>query len=67
MGTRQSGLPLYRIADLGRHADLALVALQHAKVILEEDPQLVSEVGQRLRILLYLFARDEALGYVQAG
>jgi ATP-dependent DNA helicase RecG len=35
--------------------------------VLARDPKLQSPRGQALRQLLYLFARDEAVGLVSAG
>jgi len=35
--------------------------------VLERDPQLDSERGQALRVLLYLFRRDEAVQFLRAG
>jgi ATP-dependent DNA helicase RecG len=35
--------------------------------VLERDPHLETERGRALRILLYLFRRDEAVQYLRAG
>ncbi|MEG3617304.1 ATP-dependent DNA helicase RecG [Magnetovibrio sp. PR-2] len=67
LGTRQSGLPEFRMADLDAHADLLSVATDDAKVILETDPDLQTERGQALRTLLYLFERDAAIKYLRSG
>lgn len=67
LGTRQSGLPEFRMADLDAHRDLLPVASDDAKVILETDPELQSERGQALRTLLYLFERDTAIKYLRSG
>jgi ATP-dependent DNA helicase RecG len=67
LGTRQSGMPEFRLADLGAHADLLAVARDDAQLVLARDPDLQSERGQRLRTLLYLFGRDEAVRYLRAG
>lgn len=67
LGTRQSGLPEFRMADLDAHRDLLPVASDDAKVILETDPELQSERGQALRTLLYLFERDAAIKYLRSG
>ena len=67
LGTRQSGLPEFRMADLDAHRDLLPVATDDAKVILETDPDLKSERGQALRTLLYLFERDAAIKYLRSG
>src|SRR5207247_5680687 len=67
LGTRQSGLPELRLADLARHAELVAVAHDDARLVLERDPQLASPRGEALRALLYLFRRDEAVQYLRAG
>ena len=67
LGTRQSGLPEFRMADLDAHSDLLSVATDDAKVILETDPDLQTERGQALRTLLYLFERDAAIKYLRSG
>jgi len=67
LGTRQSGLPEFRTADLAAHADLLVTARDDAKLILERDPKLASERGKALLTLLYLFERDAAIQYLQSG
>ena len=67
LGTRQSGLPSLRLADLAAHAELIAIAHDDARLVLEHDPHLDSERGEALRILLYLFRRDEAVQYLRAG
>ncbi|MEP4033300.1 ATP-dependent DNA helicase RecG [Roseibium polysiphoniae] len=67
LGTRQSGMPGFRIARAEDHADLMEVARDDARLILETDPELKSERGKALRCLLYLFGRDEAIRLLRAG
>ena len=67
LGTRQSGLPVLRLADLAQHETLVAVAHDDARLILERDPDLSSPRGEALRLLLYLFRRDEAVQYLRAG
>ncbi|MBF0267206.1 MAG: ATP-dependent DNA helicase RecG [Alphaproteobacteria bacterium] len=67
LGTRQSGLPEFKLADLAHHADLLAAAKDDAKLILERDPELESERGQALRTLLYLFARDAQVATLRSG
>jgi ATP-dependent DNA helicase RecG len=67
LGTRQSGLPLFRLANLEAHADLLPAVHDDVKLLLERDPQLDSPRGQALRSLLYLFRRDEAIRFLQSG
>lgn len=67
LGTRQSGLPAFRLADLVLHGDLLATARDDARLILDKDPELSGERGQALRILLYLFERDAAVRYLRSG
>ena len=67
LGTRQSGLPEFHIADLTRDRDLLDIAHDDAQVILQRDPKLDQERGHALRILLYLFERDAAVPLLRAG
>src|SRR5579864_9237014 len=57
LGTRQSGMPGFRVAQLEVHRDLMAVARDDAALILSRDPDLASERGAALRVLLYLFER----------
>jgi ATP-dependent DNA helicase RecG len=67
LGTRQSGVPGFRLARIEFHADLLEPARQDAALILARDPELKSERGEALRHLLYLFERDEAIRLLRAG
>jgi len=67
LGTRQSGLPVLRLADLAQHEELVAIAHDDARLILDRDPDLSSPRGAALRLLLYLFRRDEAVQYLRAG
>ena len=67
LGTRQSGLPALRLADLAVHEELIPIAHDDARLVLERDPHLEGERGRTLRTLLYLFRRDEAVQYLRAG
>jgi len=67
LGTRQSGMPAFKLADLDAHADLLETASADAKLILQRDPDLESERGKALRVLLYLFERDAAARTVRSG
>ncbi|MTI45740.1 ATP-dependent DNA helicase RecG [Roseibium hamelinense] len=67
LGTRQSGTPGFRIAQVEDHADLMEIARDDARLILETDPELKEKRGDALRCLLYLFGRDEAIRLLRAG
>jgi ATP-dependent DNA helicase RecG len=67
LGRRQSGMPEFKVADLAAHGDLLAAARDDAKLILTRDPELRSPRGEALRVLLYLFERDEAVRLLRAG
>ncbi|MEO3385827.1 ATP-dependent DNA helicase RecG [Mesorhizobium sp. CAU 1741] len=67
LGTRQSGTPGFRVARLERHGDLLEIARDDARLVLERDPELRSQRGEALRILLYLYGRDDAVRLLRAG
>jgi ATP-dependent DNA helicase RecG len=67
LGTRQSGVPGFRLARIEVHANLLEPARQDAALILARDPDLKTERGDALRHLLYLFERDEAIRLLRAG
>ena len=67
LGTRQSGLPQFRLADLAVHAELLQTARDDARLILGRDPDLASPRGEALRVLLYLFERDAVVAYARSA
>ncbi|ODR99001.1 ATP-dependent DNA helicase RecG [Methyloceanibacter methanicus] len=67
LGTRQSGLPGFRIAQLPEHQELLAAARDEARLCLSHLPHLEGERGERLRLLLYLFERDDAVKLMRAG
>jgi len=67
LGTRQSGLPGFRIARPEVHGKYLGAARDDAQLILSRDPSLKSERGEALRQLLYLFGKDEAITLIRAG
>jgi ATP-dependent DNA helicase RecG len=67
LGTRQSGMPGFRLARLEIHGKLLSAAREDAKLMLNRDPKLKSARGVALRNLLYLFGRDEAIRLLAAG
>ena len=48
LGTRQSGLPGFKLARLDADGDLLAAARDDARLIIERDPQLTSERGRAL-------------------
>ena len=67
LGTRQSGMPGFRVARIETHGKLIGAARDDAALMLARDPTLASARGQALRHLLYLFERDEAIRLIRAG
>jgi len=67
LGTRQSGLPVFRLADPAAHQDLMLAARDDARMVLDREPELDGARGAALRVLLYLFERDAAIRYLRSG
>ncbi|WP_281685813.1 ATP-dependent DNA helicase RecG [Thalassobaculum salexigens] len=67
LGTRQSGLPTFRMADAAAHNDLFEVARDDARLLLNQDPELEGARGKAVRTLLYLFERDAAVRYLRGA
>jgi ATP-dependent DNA helicase RecG len=67
LGTRQSGMPGFRLARMEFHSHLLGPARDYAALILERDPKLAGERAKALLHLLYLFEKDEAVRLIQAG
>ena len=67
IGTAQSGLPRFRIADLERQGALMAVAQSDARRLLAEDPALESARGQAARLLLWLLDQDRAIRLLSVG
>ena len=67
LGTKQSGLREFRLADLAHDQDLLDIAHDDAALVIAQDPKLESERGKALRTLLYLFNRDAAVPLLRAG
>ena len=67
LGTRQSGMPGFRLADPQEHDDLLHMAHQDAALLLHRDPKLETERGRAARVLLRLFDRAAAMRTLLAG
>jgi ATP-dependent DNA helicase RecG len=67
LGTRQSGTPGFRLANLDLHAGLMEIARDDARLVVETDANLMTPRGVALRVLLYLFGRDDAIRLLRAG
>ena len=67
LGTRQAGLPGYRLADPVDHENLLYMANRDAAVLLSRDPGLQTPRGRAIRMLLKLFERTAAMRTLAAG
>ena len=67
LGTRQSGVPGFRLVDLEAHGDLLEIARDDARYVLEMDADMATPRGEALRLLLYIWRRDEAIRLLRAG
>ena len=67
IGTAQSGLPKFRIADLERQAGLMALAQSDARTLLATDPGLESPRGQAARMLMWLTEQDRAIRLIEVG
>ncbi len=67
IGTAQSGLPRFRIADVETQAALMAVAQSDARKLLHDDPTLESDRGKAARVLLWLMEQDQAIRLISVG
>ena len=67
IGTAQSGLPRFRVADMERQAGLMAVAQSDARRLLHDDPDLSSPRGKAARVLMWLLDQDRAIKLIAVG
>lgn len=67
LGTRQSGDIAFRIAPPELVAELAPIANDDARLLIENEGGLESKRGEAARIALYLFKRDAAVPLLRSG
>ena len=67
IGTAQSGLPRFRVADMERQAGLMAIAQSDARRLLADDPALETPRGQAVRNLLWLLDQDRAIRLLSVG
>lgn len=67
IGTAQSGLPRFKVADLEKQAGLMAVAQTDARALLTQDPDLQSQRGRAARTLLWLMRQDDAIRLIGVG
>ncbi len=67
LGTRQSGMPGYRLAVPDVHRHLLDFAHEEAKELMARNPALTGPEGDAARTLLYVFRKDLAIPLIRAG
>jgi ATP-dependent DNA helicase RecG len=67
IGTAQSGLPRFRIADLEHQTALMALAQTDARKLLLNDPALETDRGRAARTLLWLMEQDKAIRLISVG
>jgi ATP-dependent DNA helicase RecG len=67
IGTAQSGVPRFAIADIEQQGALMAVAQSDARKLLADDPGLASPRGAAARVLLWLMRQDEAIRLISVG
>jgi ATP-dependent DNA helicase RecG len=67
IGTAQSGLPRFRVAEMESQSALMAVAQSDARKLLAEDADLTSERGEAARGLLWLMEQDQAIRLISVG
>jgi len=67
IGTAQSGLPRFRVADLERQGALMAIAQTDARRLLADDPTLSTPRGKAARMLLWLLEQDRAIRLLSVG
>src|SRR5205085_1354644 len=67
LGTRQSGEAQFRLASPEQISNLAPIAMDDARLLVDRDGGLEGERGRAARVLLYLMERDAAVGLLRGG
>jgi len=66
-GTKQSGLPGYRLANVADQDQLRFTAHKDADMLLDRDPTLQSPRGRAADLLLRLFDKEDSVRLIHAG
>ena len=67
IGTAQSGLPRFRVADIENQTDLMAIAQKDARNLLVQDPDLSSKRGSSVRVLLWLMEQEKSIALISIG
>ena len=60
-------MPEFRVARLPEDEALLQAARDEARLVLSRDPELSGQRAETLKLLLYLFERDDAIQLMRAG
>ena len=67
LGSKQSGVPNFKLSNLDKHKHLLEEARETAIKTIQDDPELKSPLGKAQRVLLHLFRNDVAIDYLKTG
>ena len=67
LGSKQSGVPNFKLSNLDKHKHLLEEARETAIKTIQDDPELKSPIGKAQRVLLHLFRNDVAIDYLKTG
>jgi ATP-dependent DNA helicase RecG len=67
LGSRQSGLPVFRFADVDKHKHLLETAVQDARLFVDKDPKLETKRGKAVLNLLYLYEQDVGIRLMKSA
>ena len=67
LGVAQSGLPRFRNADPESQTELMRLAQSDARALVDRDPDLRSDRGAALRVLLHLMEQEKAFRLMSVG
>jgi ATP-dependent DNA helicase RecG len=67
LGTKQSGVPEFKIADFAYDLDLIKIAHKQVQMVLEDDKELSKTQNEKYRILLKLFDYSDCLTRLGGG
>ncbi len=67
LGVQQSGVPDFKIADIVSQGNLMETARDDSRMLLRNDPNLTSDRGKAVKILLYLMSLDQSIELLNSG
>jgi ATP-dependent DNA helicase RecG len=67
LGSKQSGVPNFKLSNLDKHKHLLEEARETAIKTIKDDPELKTPLGKAQRVLLHLFRNDVAIDYLKTG